>query len=75
MTRRKYGKPTGRSKPKAKPGTAKEALQFAANPTGYAAKKVVGAAQQKIKKAKGGVAKKRMAYGHGGEVMPKAKPC
>ena len=39
-------------------------------------KKVMsGAAQQKIKKAKGGVAKKRMAYGHGGEVMPKAKPC
>ena len=30
----------------------------------------------KKKKMKGGgMAKKRMMYGHGGEVMPKAKPC
>jgi hypothetical protein len=73
MGRRKYGKPTGRSKPKAKPGTAKEALQFAANPKGYAAKKVVGAVKQKMKKAKGGMAKKRTMYKDGG--MSKAKPC
>jgi len=75
MKRRKYGKPTDRSKPKAKPGTAKEALQFAANPKRYAAKKVVGEVKKRLGKAGGGMAKKRMAYGHGGEVMPKAKPC
>lgn len=27
------------------------------------------------KKGMGGMAKKRMSYDHGGEVMPKAKPC
>jgi hypothetical protein len=74
MTRKKYGKPTGRSKPKAKQGTAKEALKFAANPTGYAAKEVIGEVQKKIKKAKGGKVK-RATYKHGGEVMPKGKPC
>ena len=73
MTRRTYGKPTGRSKPKAKQGTAKEALKFAANPTGYAAKKVIGEVQKKMKKAKGGMAKKRNTYKDGG--MAKAKPC
>lgn len=30
---------------------------------------------KKKKMMGGGMAKKRMMYGHGGEVMPKAKPC
>jgi len=76
MARRKFGKPgTGRSKPQAEKGTAQEAIQFASNPKGYAAKKVVGEVKKRLGKAGGGMAKKRMAYGHGGEVMPKAKPC
>ena len=78
MARRKYGKPgPGRSKPEGKKGTAKEAIQFAANPKGYAAKKVVGEVKKRLGKEGGGMAKKRMAYGHGGVAgeMPKAKPC
>ena len=34
-----------------------------------------GKHNDRIMYAGGGMAKKRMAYGHGGEVMPKAKPC
>ena len=67
MARRKYGKPTGRSKPQAEKGTAQEAIQFASNPKGYAAKKVVGEVKKRLKKADGGMGnKKRAMYKHGG---------
>jgi len=68
MARRKYGKPgTGRSKPKGEKGTAQEAIQFASNPKGYAAKKVVGEVKKRLKKVGGGMTnKKRAMYKHGG---------
>jgi len=67
MARRKSGKPgPGRSKPQAEKGTAQEAIQFASNPKGYAAKKVVGEVKKRLGKAGGGMAKKRMTYNKGG---------
>ena len=77
MARKKYGKPgTGRSKPQAKKGKAKDAVKFAMNPTGFAAKKVAGEVAKRVSKVNGGKATKRMAYGHGGKAaMEKAKPC
>ena len=64
-------KPGNRSKAKGDPkkGTAKGAVQFAMNPKKALAKEVV----KKMKKSKGGIAKKRTMYKDGG--MSKAKPC
>ncbi len=64
-------KPGNRSKAKGDPkkGTVKGAVQFAMNPKKALAKEVV----KKMKKSKGGIAKKRTMYKDGG--MSKAKPC
>lgn len=56
--------------PKGK-GNAKDAVKFAMNPTGFAAKKVAGAVAgevaKRVSKAGGGMSnKKRAMYKHGG---------
>ena len=56
-------------------GTAKGAIRLAMNPVGVAASEIRKDIKDKRKQKMGGGKMKRTMYGHGGEVMPKAKPC
>ena len=60
---------------KGSPKTTAKVMRVAQAVASGGKSEVTRAVKKRLAKAGGGKAKKRMAYGHGGEVMPKAKPC
>ena len=69
------GKPGGVKSSSMKKGDAKTGMRVVQAVASGGKSEVTRAVKKRLAKAGGGKATKRMAYGHGGEVMPKGKPC
>ena len=69
------GKAGGTKAANMKKGDAKTGVRVVQAVASGGKSEVTRAVKKRLTKAGGGKATKRMAYGHGGEVMPKGKPC
>ena len=69
------GKAGGTKAANMKKGDAKTGVRVVQAVASGGKSEVTRAVKKRLAKAGGGKATKRMTYGHGGEVMPKGKPC
>ena len=60
---------------KGSPETTAKVMRAAQAVASGGKSEITRAVKKRLSKVNGGKATKRMAYGHGGGVMPKAKPC